>query len=403
MQTTIRNSLWFKLVTVFAVVTLLTLAVSFVIFYVISQGELARFLEKNSASVEQIVNQSQLVYPFEVDNSNVDPGSAPIIAITVPMETALQESTARGGIQFLGSIRRAVIIAVGFAVVMILAAGTLLFRQITLPLSRLENAAHAIGEGGMDVRVSVTTRDEVGRVGSSFNQMADKLQEQESIRRQMIADIAHELRTPLTVLQSNLEAMIDGLLTTDEKELGEVHEEVLRLIRLTEDLRLLSLADAGQLHLAVSSVNAGELIESILRQMAPAAQAKNIVLEGKIEGISKSILADPDKLKQALMNLVVNSIEYTPAGGQVFVCASQTQDEYNIIVADDGPGIPLADLPHVFERFWRGDRSRSRSGGGSGLGLAISQEIIHLHRGSITVDSPPTGGCTFRISLPQNN
>jgi two-component system sensor histidine kinase BaeS len=265
----------------------------------------------------------------------------------------------------------------------------------------LQTSALQLGSGQMNVRVPVTTSDEVGQVSRAFNHMADRIAAQEILRQQMVADVAHELRTPLSVIRANLEAMLDGLISPEPQEIGEIHAEVLRLIRLTEDLRMLSLADAGQLRLQATQVDIGDLIETILRRMTPAAHSQEITLEGDIHGVSTPITADRDKLEQALINLLDNSLRHVPASGRVVIQAHQTRDTLIITVRDNGPGIPPGDLPHIFERFWRGDHSRSRTGGGSGLGLAIVKQIVDLHAGTIQHDTPVGGGCRFTIILPQ--
>lgn len=400
MQAIVKSSLWIKLVGAFAVVTLLTLAVSIAAFYAISQGEFARFLAENSTSIDRIIGQTATESLVQPGSANEELAPETIIAITVPMQDAIRDTTTAESAQFLANLRRAALGAVGFAAALTLITGTLLFRQITRPLARLQTAALALGAGEMGIRVPVTTGDEVGQVGQAFNHMADRLEAQEKLRRQMVADVAHELRTPLSVIRSNLEAMLDGLITPEPRELNEVHEEVLRLIRLTEDLRLLSLADAGQLRLEKTQVDVADLIETIIRRMTPAAQAQEIILEGDIQGISTTITGDSDKLKQALINLVDNSLRHTPAGGRVILRARQAKNSLTIAVLDNGPGIPPSDQPYVFERFWRGDHSRSRAAGGSGLGLAIVKQIVHLHGGTITLDTPPTGGSRFTITLP---
>lgn len=400
MQAIVKSSLWIKLVGAFAVVTLLTLAVSIAAFYAISQGEFARFLAENSTSIDRIIGQTATESLVQPGSANEELAPETIISITVPMQDAIRDTTTAESVQFLANLRRAALGAVGFAAALTLITGTLLFRQITRPLARLQTAALALGAGEMGIRVPVTTGDEVGQVGQAFNHMADRLEVQEKLRRQMVADVAHELRTPLSVIRSNLEAMLDGLITPEPRELNEVHEEVLRLIRLTEDLRLLSLADAGQLRLVKNEVDVADSIETIIHRMTAAAQAQEIKLEADIQGISTIITGDSDKLKQALINLVDNSLRHTPAGGRVILRARQAKNSLTIAVLDNGPGIPPSDQPYIFERFWRGDHSRSRAGGGSGLGLAIVKQIVLLHGGTITVDAPPTGGSRFTITLP---
>lgn len=396
------NSLWFKLVAAFATVTLIILAASAVAFYLISQGEFSRFLDRNFNSVQGIVRQAQEVGVLQPESLSSGSGSEPIIEITVPLEEAIQQSTTSSSSQFFKAIQRTALFLVTLAAALTLLAGTLLSKQIAQPLANLKSAALQLGSGDLAIRVPVTTSDEVGQLGQAFNNMADRLDDQERLRRQIVADVAHELRTPLSVIQGNLEAMLDGLLPAGSGELSEVHGEVLRLIRLTEDLRLLSLADARQLQLDKSPVDMGGVIEAVLRQMTPTANQLGIRLEGDIAGITTPVIGDEDKLKQALVNLVDNSLRYTPSGGKVEILTSQSSDSLEIAVADNGPGIPIQDQPYVFERFWRGDHSRSRKDGGSGLGLAISKEIIHLHGGSISIDSPPTGGIKFTITLPLN-
>ncbi len=398
MTTMVKSSLWFKLVGALTGAIFLTLAVSIAAFQAISQGEFTRYLTDHSSAVERVVNQSLTDSSVQPGGSNQGSSPETVIAITVP----LQETTTAQGAQFLTNIRRAAFGAAGFAAVLALITGTLLFRQITRPLAGLQAASLALGKGELSVRVPVTTQDEVGQVGQAFNQMADQLESLERLRRQMVADVAHELRTPLSIIRSNLEAMIDGLISPERGELDEVYEEVLRLIRLTEDLRLLSLADAGQLRLAKTHVDLAELIESIQRRMAPAAESRAITLLSDVQGISMTMTGDGDKLKQALINLVDNSLRYTPPGGRIILQARQVQNSHSLAVIDEGPGVPPGDRPHVFERFWRGDHSRSRSAGGSGLGLAIVKQIVQLHGGTITVDAPPGGGSRFTISLPRD-
>jgi signal transduction histidine kinase len=328
------------------------------------------------------------------------PNSQGVVAVTVPLENAIQEATTSESLKFLRDLRWTLLALVSVAAASALLVGTLLFRQITRPLTELQTSALKLGRGDLEVRVPIRTQDEVGQVGQAFNEMADQLENLQRSRRRMIADIAHELRTPLSVIRSNMEAMLDGLIEPEAQELVDVHEEILRLTRLTEDLRLLSLVDAGQVSLSRVPVDAGDLIEATIRQMMPFAEKREVVLEGDIRGVSAVLIGDPDRLKQAVINLVDNGLRFTPVGGHVFVKARQAPGELKIMVIDGGPGIPPADQAYVFERFWRGDTSRSREAGGTGLGLAIVKEIVTLHDGKVELDSPPGGPCTFTISLP---
>jgi signal transduction histidine kinase len=277
---------------------------------------------------------------------------------------------------------------------------TLIFRQITRPLSRLRLTTQAFARGDLNVRVPIKSNDEVGKVAAAFNQMASQLQRNEQARQQMVADVAHELRTPLSVMQSNIEAMMDGLLDPNPGELAELHGEVGRLTRLVEDLRLLSLADTGQLQLTLVPFDAGKLIERVAGLMTPLAEAHGVNLKTAVPLLPVTLNGDKDKLQQALTNLIDNAVRHAPSGGQVTVGVAHTKQTVFISVADNGTGIPAEDLPHVFERFWRGDKSRSRHSGGSGLGLSIVKQIAELHGGTVQVVSPESGGTQFTIALP---
>jgi signal transduction histidine kinase len=301
---------------------------------------------------------------------------------------------------FLEEVRHGVQRAIFIAMIVAVVLGTVLVRQITRPLTRLREATQTLAQGDLSVRVPVKSRDEVGRVAESFNQMAADLEQQEQVRRQMVADVAHELRTPLTVMNSNLEAMLDGLLQPTPTELGELHDETQRLIRMIEDLRLLSLVDAGRLQIRKEQVDVFAIIDMVISRMTPLAQAHGVKLVPPMPVVPLVVHGDADKLQQALGNLVDNGLRHTPARGKVLVTAVQENKLVHISVTDTGPGIPADELPHLFDRFWRGDKSRSRHSGGSGLGLSIVQQIVELHGGSITAVSPDGMGATFTISLP---
>lgn len=304
------------------------------------------------------------------------------------------------GLSFLSDVQEAAQTAVIVAGIVSLVLGTIIFWQITRPMSQLRRASQALAAGEPNVRVPVRSQDELGKVAEAFNQMASKISEQEQQRRQMVADVAHELRTPLTVMQSNLEAMLDGLLEPNPTELQELNDEVHRLSRLIDDLRLLSLADSGQLSLALQKVDVREVIATVVARLSPLADNNTVRLVDDAPVQPLFVTVDADRLQQALTNLVANGIRHTPQGGRVRVTAVQEKQTIHLSVIDSGPGIPPADLPYVFDRFWRGDKSRNRHSGGSGLGLAIVKQIAELHRGQVTVLSPNNSGAIFTISLP---
>jgi signal transduction histidine kinase len=309
--------------------------------------------------------------------------------------------------EFLDTINRAVLWAAGLTVLASLLAVALLSRQLVAPLHRLTDAAESMAAGDLGQRVPVRTRDEIGELGQAFNHMAVDLQAADAQRRQMTADIAHELRNPLSVIRGNLEAMLDGLYPTDVEHLTPVHEETLLLQRLVEDLRLLSLAEAGQLSLTRSEIDVGPLLESIADGARAVADDQGLTL--RVEPPPEPLLLEGDqaRLRQVLGNLVGNALRYTPPGGEIVLEALSYNDRARLTVSDSGPGIPAKELPHVFDRFYRGDTARrsdaaqARASGGSGLGLAIAQALVHAHHGTISVESKPGQGARFIVDLPR--
>ena len=221
--------------------------------------------------------------------------------------------------QLARDVQSTVLVAVGVSGFLAILAGTWLFWQITRPLTRLRDAAEQIAAGKLDTRVQVKSKDEVGRVGLAFNHMAGELQRQEGLRKVMVADIAHELRTPLSVMQVNLEAMKDELLPASPEELDGLHHEVIRLSRLVEDLRLLSLADSGNLHLRSDPIDVNALVETAVRRMKPQAETQGVILGASLSSIPATIIGDEDKLHQVLANLLSNALRFTPSGKRVEV------------------------------------------------------------------------------------
>ena len=334
-------------------------------------------------------NVLQQGIPITVDGRQV----GTLLLINPQRYAPLQQS-------FLSAVNRSVLWAGLVAGVAALLVGTLLFVAIMRPLRRLRVAAGQVAAGDLSVRVPVTGRDELGALAEAFNHMAAGLEQQQHLRQQMVADIAHELRTPISIIQGSLEAMLDGVLKPEPVELREVYAETRRLARLVEDLRMLSLADAGQLTLARSPVNLAETVERVVGRMTPLAEVRQIALRAEVAEPAPLIEADSDRLAQVLTNLIDNALRYTPSGGHVTVRLAQEDSKLKITVADDGPGIPEEDLPFIFERFWRGDKSRSRHSGGSGIGLAIVKQLVELHGGTVEVASQVGKGSTFTVSLP---
>jgi signal transduction histidine kinase len=303
-------------------------------------------------------------------------------------------------------VNGAIIVGGLLALAAALAIGFVVFRSITRPIDQLTHAAHALTRGDLSTRVAVDdhpTRlgtDELSDLGSAFNSMADHLQQAEQLRRDMTADIAHELRTPLSVIRANLEAMIDGVYPTDGDHIHTTLDQVNLLARLIEDLRTLALAEAGQLPLVKRPADVTALISSALASFETQAHAQQIDLTANVDTHLPLIAIDPDRIQQALAILIANALRHTPTNGSIKVSSHPESNQMIIEVADTGSGIAPDDLPHVFERFYRADKSRSRAGGGSGLGLAIAKSIIEAHNGTIEARSELGKGTSMRIQLP---
>lgn len=282
-----------------------------------------------------------------------------------------------------------------------LGLGFVLFYQITSPLHALAGAARQIAAGDLSARIQRPRNDEIGQVGQAFNSMADNLAQSESARRNMIADIAHELRNPLGAIQGQLEAMLDGVFPITPAEIASLHEDTLLLTRLVDDLRDLALADAGQLQVERRPTDLGELARRVAATFAAQTAESGVALNVEVAGVVQANV-DPLRIEQVLRNLIGNALRYTPRGAGVRIQVACADGKSAIVrVVDTGSGISRDDLPHVFERFWRGDKSRARSAGGAGLGLAIAKQLILAHNGSIGVESEPGKGATFWFTVPQ--
>jgi len=277
------------------------------------------------------------------------------------------------------------------------------FRRVGRPLARIMVAADAVAEGDLSVRVPENGPGDFGQLARSFNRMASNLELAEQQRRNLTADVAHELRTPLHILQGNLEALQDGVYEPTQEQFEAMLEETHLLTRLVDDLQTLSLAESGQLPLHFGPVRVDELLADVATSFSVQAEAAGIRLTTAFDlPPDFTIKADVDRLDQVLSNLVGNALRYTPAEGTVELGASLIPGGVQLVVSDSGEGIPAEDLPFIFDRFWRADRSRTRTGkAGSGLGLAIARQLVRAHDGTIRVESQPGAGTTFTIDLPQ--
>ena len=301
---------------------------------------------------------------------------------------------------FLRRINSAVLWAAGGATAVSLAIGFFLARTLTKPIHELKQATQVVAQGALGQQVEIYSRDELGDLAASFNQMSTDLLTAQNQRRQMTADIAHDLRTPLSLILGHSEALSDGVLPATPETLDIIHDEALRLNRLIEDLRTLSLAETGELRMMKRLIRSEELVERTAIAYAPAAQEKQITVDKDVQS-SREVMADPDRITQVLDNLMDNAIRHTPKGGHISLRSQPCAEGVQMSVQDSGPGIAAADLPHVFSRFYRADKSRHRHDGGSGLGLAIARSIVEQHNGRIWVESAQGQGTTFHFTLPQ--
>jgi signal transduction histidine kinase len=292
--------------------------------------------------------------------------------------------------EFLADVNWAILSSALIAAILALVLGWVLFRQIIFPLRKLQSAAVSIENGDLSGRVDIHSRDEFQDVGQAFNQMADSLARVENQRRQMMADVAHELRTPLTAIQGTVEAMQDGLLPSDSEQLEAIYNQTTVLNRLINDLRLISLAEAGQLKLEKRVTDLNLLLQIATDGLKPLALQKSIQILLDVNDDLPKIIIDPDRINQVVTNLLSNSIRYTPKNGNICVTGKldQTKTNISISVTDDGIGIDAENLPKIFDRFFRTDKSRNRISGGSGLGLSIVKYIIEAHGGSVNAESP---------------
>ncbi len=283
---------------------------------------------------------------------------------------------------------------------MALLLGLALARNLTRPLRRLTTAIQAMAAGHLEQRVDISSRDEIGELAGAFNSMSAQLVHSNQARRQMTADIAHELRNPLMVMTGYIEALRDGVLRPTPERFDMMYEEAQHLQRLVADLRILSLADAGELALNTQVVAPAVLLERVAEGYRPSAEKVGIELQIGPAESTPEIRVDLERMVQVLANLVSNSLRYTPSGGIITLGAHHEADGVALTVADTGQGIAPESLPRIFDRFYRADSARSQNGDESGLGLAIVKSIVTNHGGTISVASELGKGSVFSIHLP---
>jgi len=280
-------------------------------------------------------------------------------------------------------------------------AGVGMSRSMTKPLRELEEVADSFGPQNLNQRVEVHGTAEVRAVSTRFNEMAERLEKDETLRRNLLADVAHELRNPLHVIQGNLQAILDDVYPLNKEEIVHLSDQTRLLTTLVDDLYDLSQAEAHQMVLHKGMVDMADLVKETAVSFKPVATAQHISLQVELLGATPYANVDSGRIRQAVANLITNALRHTPEDGEIWATVEQREEFLHVIVRDTGTGIDPEHLPNIFDRFYRTDSARSRDRGGTGLGLAISKAIVDAHNGEIIVSSPGQDmGATFEIKLP---
>lgn len=320
----------------------------------------------------------------------VDGANVGAVMVRFPTETMDAERHVRDALA-----RTAVTgVLVAAAVAMIVAIYVSIL--VTRPVTALTTAAGNLAAGRRDARVAVDGPGELRTLAQAFNDMADNLDREDELRRNLVADVAHELRTPLTILQGSTEALLDGVDQPTPDVLGSLNDEVTRLRRLVADLETLAAAEAAGLQLHTDHVDLADVVGEAVDLLRPLADDGDLTLTA--ETSPAPVIGDADRLHQIAVNLIANAVKFTPAGGSVTIRTGTDEMSAILEVVDTGPGIPPEDLPHVFKRFWRG-ANRSKASG-SGIGLAVVAELTAAHHGTVTAENAATGGARLMVTLP---
>ena len=284
--------------------------------------------------------------------------------------------------------------------------GTVIARGIIRPLQELNIATQKIAMGQLEVSELKEGRDEVGQLSVTFNKMSKSLVENSKLRKRFLADIAHELKTPLAILQGSLEAMLDGLIPADKSNLSSMHEEVCRLDRLIQELKLMSLAQINQIQIKKSLVNVPKWVQKIEKVVAGKFSLKDVTVKIEIDPCLENFEFDEDRMTQIMTNILSNALRHTPTGRLVYVSISADCEfltsGIHISVRDEGTGFNPEDIPYLFDYFYRSDESRNKDSGGTGMGLAIVKELVRLHGGKVIARNVERGGAEIIIEIPHS-
>ncbi len=299
------------------------------------------------------------------------------------------------------SVLNPVLMVSGALLLLTTIIGILLMRRMVNPLSEVIAAAESVTSGNLKTRIKTNhSQSDLAALALHFNRMTETLERNDTERRALLADIAHELRTPLSVLRGRLEGIVDGVYTANESNIAQALEETYMLERLVEDLRLLTLAESRQLHFEPKDIHLADLLQKVVSLFQPQAAGKHIDLV--LTPVEQNLMLhiDPQRLEQVIGNLIGNSLRYVPSGGKIQLGSQTADGEVVLTVSDTGSGVPEEELPYIFDRFWRGEKSRARVTGGAGLGLAICKNLVEAQGGSISAKNRAEGGLEVAIRFP---
>lgn len=346
-------------------------------------------------------------YASQMDTTSETPTAfvaMPILSNGQTIGVAYLSQSLRDVLTVLNDLRVRLLLSTLFALALSAFVGWWLSRRITRPVQQLTTAAEAVAEGRFDRAVQVHSRDEIGRLGQTFNDMTTRLQAARQMQVDFVADVSHELRTPLTSIKGTIETLREGAvndLDVRDRFLETVETETDRLIRLVNDLLVLSRADSAALNLSRKPTDMGSLVQALADRSAEQAHAHDLKIEVSIDPKAPLAWADADRIEQVLLNLMDNAIKYSRPQGTITLRVSTTEDNWVLVeVQDEGIGIPAADLPRIGQRFYRADKARSRPQGGHGLGLAIAQSLVRAHGGQLWLESEEGAGTAANFTLP---
>lgn len=320
-----------------------------------------------------------------------------VVGVLVPIHVPFEGNPRE--VEFIERINLTLFYGALIGAVIALLLGIFLSRTLTRPIRELTEATHAVSQGNLSQQVPVRSNDELGELAHAFNKMSAELSRSINTRKQMTADIAHELRTPLSLILGHAEAVHDGVLPPTRENFEIIREEAARLEHLVNDLRILSLADSGELTISLQTIDPERLLREVASLYQYQIQRMNITLELDIASPLPSVEVDPGRMTQVLTNIMDNALRHTPEGGKISLGAKSVHDQVELSVQDSGPGLKAEELDRIFERFYRTDPSRQREDGGSGLGLAIARSIVQAHGGQVSAESETGKGLKVMITL----